>query len=31
LRDSRLTLVRLTGDVLKEGLFLLGIPTLEEM
>ena len=31
LRDSRLTLVGLTGDVLKEGLGLLGIPTLEEM
>jgi arginyl-tRNA synthetase len=31
LRDSRLTLVGLTGDVLKEGLSLLGIPTLEEM
>lgn len=31
LRDSRLTLVSLTGDVLKEGLSLLGIPTLEEM
>jgi arginyl-tRNA synthetase len=31
LRESRLTLVGLTGDVLKEGLFLLGIPTLEEM
>ena len=31
LRDSRLTLVGLTGDVLREGLGLLGIPTLEEM
>ena len=31
LRDSRLTLVGLTGDILKEGLNLLGIPTLEEM
>jgi arginyl-tRNA synthetase len=31
LRDSRLTLVGLTGDVLKEGLGLLGISTLEEM
>ena len=31
LRDSRLTLVGLTGDVLKEGLGLLRIPTLEEM
>ena len=31
LRDSRLTLVGLTGDVLREGLSLLGIPTLEEM
>jgi arginyl-tRNA synthetase len=31
LRDSRLTLVGLTGDVLKEGLSLLGISTLEEM
>lgn len=31
LRDSRLTLVGLTGDVLKEGLELLGISTLEEM
>ena len=31
LRDSRLTLVGLTGDVLKEGLSLLGIPSLEEM
>ena len=31
LRDSRLTLVGLTGDILKEGLSLLGIPTLEEM
>ena len=31
LRDSRLTLVALTGDVLREGLGLLGIPTLEEM
>ena len=31
LRDSRLTLVGLTGDILREGLSLLGIPTLEEM
>ena len=31
LRDSRLTLVGLTGDVLREGLGLLGIQTLEEM
>ncbi|NBR45711.1 MAG: arginine--tRNA ligase [Verrucomicrobia bacterium] len=31
LRDSRLTLVFLTGEVLREGLSLLGIPTLEEM
>ena len=31
LRDSRLTLVGLTGDVLREGLGLLGIRTLEEM
>jgi len=31
LRDSRLTLVGLTGDVLREGLSLLGIQTLEEM
>jgi arginyl-tRNA synthetase len=31
LRDSRLTLVGLTGEVLREGLSLLGIPTLEEM
>jgi len=31
LRDSRLTLVGLTGDVLREGLSLLGIPILEEM
>jgi len=31
LRDSRLTLVGLTGDVLQEGLGLLGISTLEEM
>ena len=31
LRDSRLTLVGLTGDVLREGLRLLGIQTLEEM
>jgi arginyl-tRNA synthetase len=31
LRDSRLTLAGLTGDILKDGLGLLGIPTLEEM
>ncbi|MCX6935916.1 MAG: arginine--tRNA ligase, partial [Verrucomicrobia bacterium] len=31
LRDSRLTLVGLTGDILRDGLGLLGIPTLEEM
>ena len=31
LRDSRLTLVGLTGDILKDGLNLLGIQTLEEM
>jgi len=31
LRDSRLTLVGLTGDILRDGLSLLGIPTLEEM
>ena len=31
LRDSRLTLVGLTGDILHEGLGLLGISTLEEM
>jgi len=31
LRDSRLTLVGLTGEILREGLSLLGIPTLEEM
>ena len=31
LRDSRLTLVGLTGDILREGLGLLGIQTLEEM
>ena len=31
LRDSRLTLVGLTGDILKDGLELLGIQTLEEM
>ena len=31
LRDSRLTLVGLTGDILRDGLTLLGIRTLEEM
>lgn len=31
LRESRLTLVGLTGDILKDGLNLLGIQTLEEM
>jgi arginyl-tRNA synthetase len=31
LQKSRLTLVGLTGDILREGLGLLGIPTLEEM
>ena len=31
LRDSRLTLAGLTGDILKDGLAILGIPTLEEM
>ena len=31
LKASRLTLVGLTGDILKDGLGLLGIPTLEEM
>ena len=31
LQQSRLTLTGLTGDVLREGLQLLGIPTLEEM
>lgn len=31
LRESRLTLVGLTGDILKDGLNLLGISTLEEM
>lgn len=31
LKNSRLTLVGLTGDILREGLQLLGIPTLEEM
>lgn len=31
LRESRLTLVDLTGDILKDGLNLLGISTLEEM
>ena len=31
LKSSRLTLVGLTGDILKDGLRLLGIPTLEEM
>jgi arginyl-tRNA synthetase len=31
LQKSRLTLVALTGDILREGLGLLGIPTLEEM
>ena len=31
LQQSRLTLTGLTGDVLREGLELLGIPTLEEM
>jgi arginyl-tRNA synthetase len=31
LRNSRLTLAGLTGDILKDGLAILGIPTLEEM
>ena len=31
LRKSRLTLVGLTGDILRDGLNLLGIQTLEEM
>ncbi|NBV97272.1 MAG: arginine--tRNA ligase, partial [Verrucomicrobia bacterium] len=31
LQKSRLTLVGLTGDILREGLGLLGISTLEEM
>ena len=31
LRNSRLKLARLTADVLKQGLDLLGIPTLEKM
>jgi arginyl-tRNA synthetase len=31
LKDSRLTLVGLTGDILRDGLNLLGIQTLEEM
>ena len=31
LRDSRLSLVGLTGDILRDGLNLLGIQTLEEM
>ena len=31
LRESRLTLVQLTGDVLKKGLNLLGIETIEQM
>jgi arginyl-tRNA synthetase len=31
LQKSRLTLVCLTGDIIREGLGLLGIPTLEEM
>jgi arginyl-tRNA synthetase len=31
LRESRLALVQLTGDVLKQGLKLLGIETIEQM
>jgi arginyl-tRNA synthetase len=31
LRNSRLTLAGLTGDILRDGLGILGIPTLEEM
>ncbi|NDH85689.1 hypothetical protein EBY67_01345 [bacterium] len=31
LRNSRLTLAGLAGDILRDGLGILGIPTLEEM
>jgi arginyl-tRNA synthetase len=31
LRNSRLTLAGLAGDILRDGLSILGIPTLEEM